>query len=392
VKKQFEPPMNADSFVGFFIGVHRRLCFFTPSPGFCHSSQRIILAIVRIRFLTSTPLDVRRGSGTYVGISVLAGALERLGHSVHVETPHHRLPLYTLDRLRFNRSLRIEPGFDLTVGFDMDGYRIADSGAHVASLKGVIADEVRFERGLTKLTMSVQARCERLHTQRAARVIATSRYSAGRAREFYGLAQLPAVVPELIDLRAWKELLDQSSTAPNSSCFTVLFVGRFYRRKRIDRLLQAAALLRREIPDLEVRLVGNGPCARRWRRLAAQLQLGRTVRWLGDVTRAQLAGEYRRADAFCLPSVQEGFGIVLLEAMAAGKPIIAARAGAIPEVAPHAILIAPDQAEALAGGIRQLYRAPELRAAQAATGAQWVRQFDASCVAKKFLEAAGWQL
>jgi len=87
VKKQFEPPMNADSFVGFFIGVHRRLCFFTPSPGFCRSSQRIILAIVRIRFLTSTPLDVRLGSGTYVGISVLAGALERLGHSVHVETP-----------------------------------------------------------------------------------------------------------------------------------------------------------------------------------------------------------------------------------------------------------------------------------------------------------------
>jgi glycosyltransferase involved in cell wall biosynthesis len=137
-----------------------------------------------------------------------------------------------------------------------------------------------------------------------------------------------------------------------------------------------------------VRIVGGGPCAPRWRRLDEDLQLGGTVRWLGDVTRAQLAGEYRRADVFCLPSVQEGFGIVLLEAMAAGKPIVAARAGAIPEVAPHATLVAPDDAEALAEGIRQLYRDSELRARQAETGAQWVRQFDAPCVAAKFLEAA----
>ncbi len=341
---------------------------------------------VRIRFLTSTPLDIRRGSGTYVGISVLAGALERLGHSVHIETPRHRLPVYTLQRLLFNRGLRAGAGFDLTVGFDMDGYRIASSPSHVASLKGVIADEVRFERGLTKLTMGLQARCERLHARRAPRVIATSRYSAQRALEFYGLAELPAVVPELIDLGRWLELLGQSSALPDATRFTILSVGRFYLRKRIDLLLKAAALLRREMPELELRIVGNGPCAQNWRRLAAQLQLGSTVRWLGDVTRAQLADEYKRADAFCLPSVQEGFGIVLLEAMAAGKPILAARAGAIPEVAPHALLVAPDQAEPLAAGVLQLYRSPALRAAQAATGSQWVRQFDAPCVAKRFLE------
>jgi glycosyltransferase involved in cell wall biosynthesis len=256
----------------------------------------------------------------------------------------------------------------------------------VASLKGVIADEVRFERGLTKLTMGLQARCERLHARRAPRVIATSRYSAQRALEFYGLAELPAVVPELIDLGRWLELLGQSSALPDATRFTILSVGRFYLRKRIDLLLKAAALLRREMPELELRIVGNGPCAQNWRRLAAQLQLGSTVRWLGDVTRAQLADEYKRADAFCLPSVQEGFGIVLLEAMAAGKPILAARAGAIPEVAPHALLVAPDQAEPLAAGVLQLYRSPALRAAQAATGSQWVRQFDAPCVAKRFLE------
>ncbi len=95
----------------------------------------------------------------------------------------------------------------------MDGYRIASGGAHVASLKGVIADEVRFESGLTRLTMGVQARCERLHVHRAARVLVTSRYSGESAQRLYGLGQAPTVVPELIDLAAWRRHLAAISGA-----------------------------------------------------------------------------------------------------------------------------------------------------------------------------------
>jgi glycosyltransferase involved in cell wall biosynthesis len=340
---------------------------------------------VRIRFLTSTPLDIERGSGTYVGIHVLAKALESLGHAVEFSTPRVRLPVYTFERLWFNRWLTPSPGFDLTVGFDMDGYRIARGPSHVASLKGVIADEVRFESGLTRLTMSVQARCERLHVERAARVLVTSRYSGERAREFYGLREFPAVVPELIDLGEWRRLLELHPA--HSARFTVLFVGRLYRRKRVDVLLGAAAALAGRIPGLEIRIVGGGPCAPALDRLARELKLERTVVWLGNVSRAQLLAEYNRADLFCLPSVQEGFGIVLLEAMAAAKPIVASRAAAIPEVAPRAVLVEPDSPEALAAGIEGLYRSPETRAALATAGAQWVEQFDSPRVARRFLEA-----
>jgi glycosyltransferase involved in cell wall biosynthesis len=341
---------------------------------------------VRIRFLTSTPLDIRRGSGTYVGIHVLARALAALGHAVEFETPRIRLPVYTLQRLLFNRSLHASAAFDLTVGFDLDGYRIARAPHHVASLKGVIADEVRFEAGLTRLTMGLQAKWERLHVQRAGRVLVTSRYSGERAQEFYGLSRFPTVVPEPIDLPEWRRLL--ALHPAGSPRFTVLYVGRFYRRKRVHNLLRAAAALRRRIPGLEVRLVGAGPCAPQLRRLAAELHLQGTVTWLGDVSRAQLIAEYNRCDLFCLPSVQEGFGIVLLEAMAAGKPIVASRAAAIPEVMPHGLLVEPDSSEALAAGIEQLYHSPEMRAALGRTGTEWVEQFDAPRVAQLFLDAA----
>ena len=340
------------------------------------------------RFLTSTPQDIAHGSGTYVGISVLAGALRGLGHQVDFESPHRHFPVYTAERLWFNRGLRPSQRHDITVGYDMDGYRIAGEPGHVASLKGVIADEVRFESGLTRATMSLQARCEGLHVLRASRVVVTSRYSAERAQEMYGLAEFPAVVPELIDLQAWRRHLD-AAPAVESRRFTVLYVGRFYRRKRVNLLLDAAVELRAAIPGLAIRIVGNGPCDAAWRAHSACLNLEKTVTWLGDVSRADLAAEYKRADIFCLPSVQEGFGIVLLEAMAAGKAIVASRAAAIPEVVPHAMLVEPESAGALAEGILNLYASPESRYAQSTQGLALVQQFDAPRVARLFLDAIG---
>ena len=62
------------------------------------------------------------------------------------------------------------------------------------------------------------------------------------------------------------------SIRATSSRFTVLFVGRFYRRKRVDVLLRAAAMLRDRIPGLAVRIVGNGPCAPPLRALSTRAE------------------------------------------------------------------------------------------------------------------------
>jgi glycosyltransferase involved in cell wall biosynthesis len=360
---------------------------------------------MRLRFITSTPLDVSRGSGTYVGITALIKALENLGVEINLLTPKFRLPIYTAQRLLFNQTLRFRrlPPCDATIGFDMDGYTLAHPYApHIASIKGVIADEMRFESGLTHATMRLQAACERIHVHRAHALITTSQYSARQIQTLYQTSRIPHIVPELIDLATWNEL---SQIAPSllrngmphvspplrnvgtmsANPFTVLSVARFYPRKRIDVLLRAAARLRDKIPGLEVRIVGGGPELPRLQKIWREEHLQPVVTWRENISQSELVREYKHCDVFCLPSVQEGFGIVFLEAMASGKPIVAARAAAVPEVVQHGLLVDPDRDESFAAALERLYREKALRESLAAAALDFVRHFDAPIVAQSFL-------
>ena len=85
------------------------------------------------------------------------------------------------------------------------------------------------------------------------------------------------------------------------------------------------------------------------------------------------------------PSLQEGFGIVFLEAMAAGKPIVAVRAAAVPEVVRNGILVEPENAEALAAGIVRLHRSPDLCHSLASAARRDVENYDVHRVARLFL-------
>jgi glycosyltransferase involved in cell wall biosynthesis len=352
---------------------------------------------MHFRFITSTPLNVIRGSGTFAGIVTLARFLEESGSTVELVTPRLKFPIYTIERILFNEMLRFgrarASSPTVSIGFDMDGYTVAGTGTgtglHVASIKGVIADELRFETGLTRATLRLQAHCEHLHVERSDLIIAPSSYAASRIQELYHVHTTPRIVPEPIDLVGWRRLLQLNPAQPSASRFTVLSVCRFYPRKRLHLLLGAAARLRSQIPELEVRIVGDGPQASRLKSICRQKGLSEIVNWLGNVSQEELAHEYNRCHMFCLPSVQESFGIVFLEAMASAKPIVAARAASAPEVVVHGILVEPDNEEALAEGIERLYKDPALRANLSEEAARFVRQFDAPQVAASFLREVG---
>jgi glycosyltransferase involved in cell wall biosynthesis len=337
---------------------------------------------LRIAFLTSTPQDIASGSGTYVGIATLAAALQGRGVVLDVFGPSMRLPMHTLSRRWFNERLRARDwsGYDAVIGFDLDGFRLGVP--HIASLKGVIADEAHHETGMTRRLLELQAGWERRNVHEAKRVLTTSLYAAQRIRQLYGLRDTPRVVPELIDLTAWNALFDSVEGAPDQGRFVVLCVARFYRRKRIDVLLEAARQLETRIPGFEVRIVGDGP--ERGRLLA---MAPRSAKFLGTVSRRELAREYKRCDVFCLPSIQEGFGIVFLEAMAAGRAIVAVSASAAPEVVPHALFAESGDADSLAQALHTVWSDSALRDSIACAGRERVKRYDAPVVAGQFLHA-----
>ncbi|MEK7385116.1 MAG: glycosyltransferase family 4 protein, partial [candidate division NC10 bacterium] len=338
---------------------------------------------MRFELLTSTPLSPTEGSGTFVGIDGLARGLAQLGHGVAVRPLGARTGFHTLDRWLYNAGVALAPpAADVVVGVDLDGFlwaRRRSRPRFVVMLKGIIADELRNERGVVRALLTVQARWERRNTERADRVIVASCYSAAVAGEVYGIPpEKLAVVPEPIDLAGWRRQFAAAERRADGRP-TVLSVARMYPRKRLEDLLRAAAILRARIPGVRLRIVGGGPEAVRLRDLHRELGLGDTVQFLGEVSRAGLAVEYVSAHCFCLPTVQEGFGLVFAEAMAAGLPVVACRAAAVPELVEDrrtGLLVNPRSPDELARALETLLMNEGLRKEFGAAGAQRVEAYD----------------
>ncbi len=143
----------------------------------------------------------------------------------------------------------------------------------------------------------------------------------------------------------------------------LLTVATLIRRKGHDVLVDALARLK----DLafESRIVGgevDPAFAARIKAAVAAAGLSEKVRFLGEV--ADPSEHYASADVFVLPSRYEGYGMVFAEALARGLPVVAARAGAVPEVVPEAAgaLVPPDDPEALAAALRRLLVDADARA------------------------------
>lgn len=350
---------------------------------------------MRFAFLTSTPLTVQGGSGTYVGITVLARTLENLGHEVTIiSPPPGPVPLgHAAQRIGFNlrawgRVASLPQAPDIIIGFDLDGCLLPHTGPFVASIKGVLAEELTFERGVVRFSLWLQSRFERCNVRRAPLVLTTSDYARTAIARGYAVAAAKiAVVPELIDLAHWRAALTAAGP-PAAWTPTILTVCHLYPRKSVDRLLRAMPAILSALPAARLRIVGIGPEEDRLRALRAELGIAQVVEFLGHIPFEQLVREYRDCALFCLPSRQEGFGIVCLEALAAGRAIVTTRAAALPEVVPDGVagrLVPPDDIPALATAIIDLLRDRGEAERLGAGGQRHVVRYDAPVVAEQFL-------
>jgi phosphatidylinositol alpha-mannosyltransferase len=163
-----------------------------------------------------------------------------------------------------------------------------------------------------------------------------------------------------IDLYGSAEPLDEL----RDGTLNILFIGRLEERKGLIHLLKAYHRLRKRRIDARLLVLGSGPKLREYRRYVGLRQI-RDVEFLGRVSDAAKARYLASADIFCAPSTgQESFGIVLLEAMAAGIPIVASDIHGYKNVVQRdvqGLLVEPKNHRALAAGLYALARDPELR-------------------------------
>jgi glycosyltransferase involved in cell wall biosynthesis len=111
-----------------------------------------------------------------------------------------------------------------------------------------------------------------------------------------------------------------------------VFVGRLTRQKRVGDLLEALAFLARSGRRLELTIVGDGPERAALERRAAATDLAGTVTFVGAVPPEAVAGHLELKRLLVLPSVDEGLGLVVAEALVAGVPVVATRSGGIPDL------------------------------------------------------------
>lgn len=150
-------------------------------------------------------------------------------------------------------------------------------------------------------------------------------------------------------------------------------IARLVWKRGHKELLAAAAVVAREEPAVRFVLIGDGPLRPGLEREAATLGLNGRLRFLGAVPDAATLLPY--LDVFVLPSIWEGMSNALLEAMAAGKPVVATSVGGNPELITHektGLLVPPADAEALAAAILRLVRDPALARSMAEAARQRV--------------------
>lgn len=165
----------------------------------------------------------------------------------------------------------------------------------------------------------------------------------------------------LLERRSWQ----QGPT--DDRAFELLTVTRLHpaeRYKGVEHVLLSLAEIARDETDFSYRLVGDGTDRMALEELADKLGIAKAVRVVGALDDDGLAQAFGACDVFILPSAKEGFGLAHLEAMCAGKPVIASRAGATPEVVDEAsgVLTRYADVEGIANAILLLMKDADLRA------------------------------
>jgi glycosyltransferase involved in cell wall biosynthesis len=186
-------------------------------------------------------------------------------------------------------------------------------------------------------------------------------------------------------------------TTVDSRRNNILFVGRLVEWKGIDTLIRSMTLVRKEIPESRLHIVGEGPLRDSLHHLVQEIGLADSIHFYGKVNDEDLSRLYDSASVFVLPSrtyqglVMEGLGVVLVEAMSRGVPVIGSNVGGIPDIitdGQNGFLVPEQEPEVLSEKIIELLSNPHFAEQFRQAGYNTVKmRFSWEMISRQFSEA-----
>lgn len=321
--------------------------------------------------------------------------------------------VFPLDNWSFNRNLSKKISqikADIYEAHAVSGYKIPDAlkknainKPFIHTIHGVLADEYEqakknpnqtIREKSANLFMSYLAKLEGQTAKKASMVVTISKYSVQKIQQHYGIdPKMIHLVPNGVDTdffqpKSDKIMAQQQFSLGEGPC--VLFVGNLIPRKGLPYLIEAAKQIIRKHPKTTFAIAGEGPLRDRLINSVQKQKIASNFKFLGKIEEKLLPSLYRASDVFVLPSLQEGQGIVLLEAQASSVPVVAFETGGVKEALRNGetgILVNPKDNIALAEAVIKILDDNVLREKMGSNGRKFVvENFTWDICAQKMLD------
>lgn len=322
---------------------------------------------LRLAFYTDSYLPAT--DGVVNSILNFKGELERRGHEVYIFSsykigvkkprgkdvilypgvdfkpyPQYSVALFPYNSVGKLAELKIDVvhahtplvmGFAGMIGARLGRYPLVGSYHTMINNPAIINDYYPKNESFKKFASMSMLRYIQFFYRRCNATIVPSHAIEKRLRNFGGVENI-RVVPNSIDTRVFNRKANGESIRKRLKIKdrekVVLYLGRLSKEKRIEVMLKAAKTILTHRKDVRFLIGGTGPAENYYKSMAERLGITKNVRFLGYVGGKDLPSMYAAADLLCLPSTFETQGIVSLEAMAIGKPVVGANFLALREL------------------------------------------------------------
>jgi glycosyltransferase involved in cell wall biosynthesis len=240
---------------------------------------------------------------------------------------------------------------------------------------------VNYRGGEAREYLAASARWVKPSIVRAASLVVPSGFLQ---QVFSDVGLSSVVIPNIIDLDTFCPALEP----PAGTMFTLVITRNLEPIYGLDTAIRAFALVREQIPEVQLKIAGSGPQAAELEQLVESLGLGGAVVFLGRLDRREIVELYHGANAMINPSRVDNMPNSVLEALACGVPVISTKVGGVPYIVKDgwtALLVPPDNEQEMANAVLKLCSDSELRNRLIENGAKEVAQYAWSLVGPQWL-------